>query len=189
MKKMILLLLSAGMIMIAIGQSKTDENLENIENIGNQKKCSSVVEGLQFCTSTSNISVKSGEGVRLGLSFQNMSPENISIVNGGFKEFYNVTVTDSNGRRIYSYSEELDKRANEGKATMKELIEALPVGSVAKSITLAPKEELKIEINLSQFYDLKAKGKYSVKMSRKIAKKCEGGIAEISFGDIAIEVI
>lgn len=187
MKKIFFLVLILGLIIVAWGQSLNCPKNKVIE-AQKTKKCSSIVEGLQFCTTSTFVSIKSGEKVTINVSIQNMTDKTISIANGNLSDFYNVVVTDLSGDKIPSFTEKLKKEVDEGKIPLEDLIRALPINSSPQKVILVPQQELKIEFNLSDFYDLKTKGKYQIEISRKIPKQNGLGNTEISFGAIEIEV-
>lgn len=187
MKKSFFLVLILSLIIVALGQSKI--LLKNkIMEVQNTKKCSPIVEGLKFCTTSAFFSIKSGEKVTVNVSIMNMTGKNISIVNGNLGDFYNVIVTNQSGNKILSSMEKLKKEVDEGKVPLEQLIRALPINSSPQKVNLAPKQELNIEFNLSDFYDFKTRGKYRIEISRKVPKQNEIGTAELSFGTIEVEV-
>jgi hypothetical protein len=161
---------------------------DKIERIESEKKCSSVIEGLQFCTLSPVISGKTGANVTVKVSLQNMTEKDISIIHGRFYDFYNTTVTKANGDLILSFEQITAKRYKDGTLSEKELIETLPINSSPRTIVLSPQQEYKVEFNFSYFYDFKSKGKYTIRMNRKIPKPNGTGNTELSFGDIEVEV-
>ena len=167
---------------VAFGQNDKQQQVEPI------KKCSPIVEGLQFCTTTPVISLISGGQVHIDISLQNMTEKSLSIIHGNFYDFYDTKVTDSSGNKVYSFRETILKKYKEKTATPEEIGELLPINSMPRTITLAPQQEYKVQFNFSDFYDFKTKGKYKIDLNRKIPKQDGTGNAGISFGSIEVEV-
>jgi hypothetical protein len=151
-------------------------------------KCSSIIEGLQFCTTTPTVSVKLGGNVTVIVSLQNMTENTIPVIHGRFYEFYNTEVTDSNATEILSKEELIRKKYKEGTATGEDLVQLLPINSSPRTIILNPKQEYKVEFNFSDFYDFTTKGKYYIELRRIIPKQSSIGNTELSFGTIEVEV-
>jgi hypothetical protein len=188
MKRKMYFILIFTLVVVVRGQSQSSSvKTEKLQSQNIQKKCSFVNEGLQFCTSSPFVSVESGESVMLNLSLQNMTKQNVPVIVSRLDDYYNVIVTNSKGDKIYSFSEALQKRFEEGKVSLEEVIASLPVNT-RKKIILAPNQSLNFQANLSQFYDLSSKDKYFVEISRKVLKKDGTGNTELSFGKIEIDV-
>lgn len=182
-KSAVMVVLCSFALTIAIlGQNDKTEQTEL------EKKCGPVVEGLQFCTLSPVVLANSGKNVTLKVSLQNMTEKDASIIHGRFYDFYNTTVIDSKGNLILSFEESTAKKYKDGTISEKELIELLPINSSPRTIILAPRQEYRVEFNFSDFYDFKNKGKYIIRMSRKISKQNGTGNTELSFGDIEVEV-
>ena len=56
-----------------------DDKLQNTQ-AELAKKCSPIIEGLQFCTTTPTVSVKSGGHVTVNVSLQNMTDNIIPVI-------------------------------------------------------------------------------------------------------------
>ena len=167
---------------VALGQNDKQEQIQPI------KKCSPIIEGLQFCTTTPVVSLVSGGQVHIDISIQNMTEKTVSIIHGSFYDFYNTKVTDSSGNKVSSFRKIILKKYEEKTATPEEIGELLPINSMPRTITLTPQQEYKAQFNFSYFYDFKRKGKYYIEMNRKIPKQDKTGNAELSFGSIEVEV-
>jgi hypothetical protein len=154
----------------------------------NENKCSPILEGFQFCTTTPTISVGLDESVAVDISLQNMTDKNASIIHGNFYDYYKVIVKDSKGNEIPSFRQILLKRYNDKTITPEEMGQLLPINSIPRTVLLAPKEKYKVQFSFGQFYDLKTKGKYYIEMSRIIPKQAGVGLAELSFGTIEVEI-
>lgn len=178
----ILAFLSFALTITTFGQN------DKIERTESEKKCGSVVEGWQFCTLSPVISVKSGGQVTVKVALQNMTEKDVSIIHGRFYDFYNTTVTNSAGDLILSFEEITAQKYYNGTISEKEFVAELPINSSPRTIILAPQQEYKVEFNFSDFYDFKTKGRYIIRMSRKIPKQNGTGDTELSFGDIEVEI-
>lgn len=181
------------LIIAASGQSSNpSQEFKGDDKQESQRKCSAVIEGLQFCTTSPVISVNLGENVPIDVSLQNMTQVKIIVpICANFFQKYHVSVKDSDGNKILSEKEAIQQRIENKTATSEELIQTLPIcnGHLGVEKELAPQEELKLQINLSYFYDFNAKGKYHVEISRKIPKKDGSSNVEIPLGTtIEVEV-
>lgn len=184
MKKNILTVVFVlGLISVFLAQTFNSQKLE--------KKCSSIAEGLQFCTASPVVAVELGENIPITLSLKNRTEWTIIVpMIGGFYQLYDVTVTDSNGNEVLSHQQLLQKKILEKTVTDTELVNSLPIysGPFGFEEEIAPQAELKILYNLNDFYDFKKKGKYQVEVSRKIPKQDGTGLTPLSLGTIDIEV-
>jgi len=186
MKKAIYFILFLGVAALLSGQS-TDSSKGQMGDKSNEKKCGMPVEGLRPCVITPAVSVTAGESVIVNLSIENLTDKTFSLGNGPVNS-YEITVTDSKGDKVLSFTEQLEKKVDEGKIPVEDLIKSLPVNSSPGPAPLEAKQELKLEFNLSQSYDLKARGKYQVEISRQIVKPDGMGDAKLSFAPIQIQV-
>ena len=164
-----------------------DDKLNNTQT-DLAKKCSPIIEGLQFCTTTPTVSVRLGGQVTIDVSLQNLTENIIPIIHGRFYDFYNTKVTDSNAAEILSKEEIIRKKYNEGTATAEEIAQLLPINSSPRTITLNPKQEYKVQFNFSDFYDFNTKGKYYIELRRIIPKQSSIGNTELSLGTIEVEI-
>ncbi len=152
------------------------------------KKCSPIIEGLQFCTTTPFVLLNSDGQILIDVSIQNMTNKTLSVIHGNFYEYYKTAVTDSGGRRVSSFREIILKKFHENTATPEEIGTLLPINSSPRTITLTPQKEYKAQLNISDFYDFKTNGSYRIKMKRIIPKQNRKGSRLLSFGDITLEV-
>lgn len=176
-----------GLIVIVWGQLPVQlpEN-KMVDTEKGQAKCSSDAEGFQFCTNTPHISANSGENVAIQVVLKNTTKKPVTIVRSSFNEMYNIKVMDSKGGTVRSI-EEMQADKIKSNADNEQVLE-LPLNSSPQKVQLAPQQELRTEYNLSNFYDLKAKGKYQIEISRKIPKLNGIGFVELSFGAIEVEI-
>jgi hypothetical protein len=151
------------------------------------KKCSEIVAGLQFCTTTPTIAVKSGKNILVEMSLANRTNEPVSILVGDLETFYDVKVTDSSGKKIRSFREIMKERVEKGEASDGEWFKLFKINSRARPIDIKPNGESPFELNLSQFYDLTRPDTYQVTIARKLKDKL-GKDFLLSFGTVTIEV-
>lgn len=187
MKKIFFVIFIFSLIIVVWGQTMNPSR-ENAVEAQNTNKCSPIVEGLQFCSTSTTISFLTGQQIKINVFLRNTTDRNISILNGELSDSYNIVIKDAKGNIIASKMEKLNKLVDEGKAPLEDLIRQLPVNSSPRKINLNPGQELKIEFNLDDYYDLKTKGKYQINISRKIPVQNSVNVAELSFGKIEIEV-
>lgn len=150
--------------------------------------CSPAKEGLQFCTPSLTVSVKLGEQVMINLSFKNITDSKIILTQKDFENDYKVTIVDPSGNNLLSFMEDKVKKVNEGKMKREELLKSLPVNNIPRTILIEPHQELNTHIRFSQFYDFKGKGKYVVKLTRKITKNNGKDFAELPLDPIEVEI-
>jgi hypothetical protein len=164
----------------------------------NVNKCGNETKGLLFCTSTPKVIVNSGQDVNVEISLKNISQNNIVVPQfGEFNSIYEVSVMSSKRNKILSKLEILQKKLQEGAITPEERAKMLHTGNMPFTVELAPQEEQRLLVNLSEFYDFKTPDKYQVKISRKIAKfnlsrnptkLNDGENFQVSLGIIEVEV-
>ena len=153
----------------------------------NGEKCSDIVRGLQFCTTTPVVSTDSAKSVPVRLRIKNLSQSDVTIVHGDFYDYYATIIFDPNGKRLLSDSEEYEKKYKEGLVNQDEIVE-LPINSAPRDIILSPNQEYNVEFNLAQFYDFSTKGKYRVVLLRKITSKDNQDQFVVGFGRIEVEI-
>jgi hypothetical protein len=151
------------------------------------KKCSEVVDGLQFCTTTPRVAVQSGNNVVIKLSLKNTTDKPVSIPVGAFEDYYDVTITGSNGEKISSIRDSLIEKINKGEMSNDEWIKTIKFGSRRKPISIESDGESSMELNLSQFYDFTRPDTYQVTIARRLKDKL-GKDFLLSFGTMTIEV-
>jgi len=135
--------------------------------------CGAIVDGFRFCSTSSVVSTKSGEHIILNLSLQNMTDKSLNIQKGGtFNELFGVKLIDLKGTRVLSIFETLKKKQESHTLSESEagiLLQFCCINKMPAKRTIAPKEEVKWELNLDDFYDLSGKGEYTLYLSRRIA--------------------
>lgn len=171
----IICLLGLVTVVIIAGQPSTEVSQFRLQE--SQTKCGNSAGNLQLCTTTSFITTKLGENLPLRLIVKNLSDKPISVIKASFDDIYEIKVSDFRGNRISSKKEVLATKINKT-AEEKALVEELPLNSSPQNIQILPKQDLRLEYNLADFYDLKSKGKYHVEISRKISKS---GVAEDTY--------
>jgi|SRR5215204_2300385 len=187
MKKIFFTILIFGLIIVVWGQTMNPSTDKPVET-QNTNKCSPVVDGLQFCSASTSISINSGQEVKIDVFLQNTTDKSVAVVNGQLTDSYNVVVKNADGNAILSKMEKLNKEVKEGKIPIEELIRQLPINSTPRKINLEPQQKLNVEFNLSDYYELKAKGRYLIEISRKIPAQDGVNITELSFGTINVEI-
>ena len=190
MRASIFLSLILGLMVLVLGQTSSSNFANN--QISNEL-CSSPTHGLQLCTSSSSIVVKSGQNVLVNLTLKNISKENILASSiGPFDPQYKFVVKDDSGNEILSTLETL-KRKMENHTISKEesskLFELCCIDGGSRGDLQLPKNQSTVFIvNLSSDYDLTKKGKYHLEIIRKIAKADKKGYFDLNLKGITIEV-
>jgi hypothetical protein len=187
MKKAIFFISLLGVIIFVWNQTINWSKGQVVVSQRKQKSCGKPIEGLRPCVLAPDVCVSSGEDVVVNVSLENLTDKVVTLGNGRVNS-YEISVTNVKGQKLLSLIEELKKKVDEGKIPLDDLIKALPINSSSGSTPLEPKEELKLEFNISQTYDLKLPGKYFVQIVRKIPRLDEKGDTELSFSPIEVEV-
>ncbi len=177
----------ASLIILVIYSSSFSQADQTLKKEISDKKCSHIIEGLKLCNPNSNLSFKLDEKVTFNLTLQNMTKKIIPLPNiihpQGFPDFrgHSLTfkITDANGDDFPARKDTVQENN----------VVSLPIYSNPGRFSINPTEgEINVWVNLSEFYDFKIKGKYQVKITRKIYKKNGKGFAELSLEPIEFEI-
>jgi hypothetical protein len=151
----------------------------------NSKKCSVEQDGLQLCADNLKMKVKSGEPVRIKLLWTNTSEIERQITRAST---YKVTVVDEEKQTLIPV---LERKMKEGTMTDEDRQRFVVLGrGKGNPIFLEPGESSSYEILLTERYDydLKAKGKYYVTISKTISGAENSKSLEFVVDGIEIEV-
>jgi hypothetical protein len=187
MKKLTLFISIIFIVSIIWGQSAS-QNCKPTNTMTENQICSQIIESLQLCTKNITSKLKLQQNIAADFTLKNLSDKTIEIPRGRFENTYTIKVFDPKGNQLLSKLETLEKKVNEGKAQMEELIANLPIYSSPASTIILPKQEIPIEFNLSQYYDFTEKGKYKIEISMRLQKKNDTAVAFLTTGAIEIEI-
>lgn len=156
--------------------------------------CSSVVENLKLCIADSKITVDSGEPLVIHLSWINLS--NAERYIGVRSSGYSITINDEKGKKLIPVFEQRqmdrEKRIQNSTATTEDLSGITVVRSGSdRGIYLEANEtesDTALLDKLPYDYDLTAKGKYNVSISKTVASLEDGKKIEFVINDIEIQV-
>ena len=167
-----------------------------------EKKCSSIIRGLQLCTTSPDIKIKLGEKVVLALSMINTTDkeklvDSVWKFDGEFQRYppYEITITDEHGNRYPTIEDDLSKKSSDGTITEKEADELFLRCCLNKgsrwgiSLSLAPNQEYKFDWELSPMYDFKAKGRYFVEVRRNVAVQNQKAVTVIKLENIELNIL
>ncbi|MBX7171372.1 MAG: hypothetical protein K1X72_10465 [Pyrinomonadaceae bacterium] len=161
-----------GIIILSCIQTSFSQDKDTHRTKIGSEKCGSIIEGQQFCVTSDFISANLGEVIPLKMTMQNLTQKTIisSPQNRDFYFLFNVTITDSIGNKILSNQEMLLEKFKNKTISEEELGQLLPLHS-GQTYLIEPNQKLKLEYGLGYFYKFEAKGKYFVKIARKISDK------------------
>lgn len=177
---------------LAVSQIDTDKFANSLIS----KKCSLEIEKLKLCTDFSKIVIAAGESVSLNLSWANLSnaERNINALD------YFVVINDEKGEKLLTTSQqkqvEMQKqlRIVDATSTVDESTEEVVLTVVSRTynpgISVAERQTRTDQLKLSEKYgyDLSAKGKYKVSISKTVPCLEQGKTIEFVLDNIEIEV-
>jgi hypothetical protein len=187
MKKVIICILILGIVAIIWGQS-TSKCCKLTKNNNEDNNCREIIESLQLCVDKNKTKLNSDHNVIINVILKNLGNQTIEIPQYSFEKMYTIKIYNPSGNLILSKSEKFEQKVKEGKASMEEMIESIPINSSPRLISISSKQEIPLEFNLSQYYDFTEKGKYKIEISMRLQKKDETSVAFLTTGAIEIEI-
>lgn len=179
-----------GLLIAALGQKSS---LLVYDSQNTKEMCSPLVEGLQLCTLTPNISVKLGQSVIVNLALKNWTQEDLSVSTmSAYDPVYEFHITDQNGNKLLSKLEVLKKKDETqvlSEAESNELFERCCINVASRGdLQLARYQVIKQDFNLSQSFDFSKKGKYFIEIERNVLNQKKSENAKISLPVVAVEL-
>lgn len=159
-----------------------------IEKQNKQENCSSVVDGFKFCLTSPIDPFKLGDNVFVNVFIQNLRSEAITIIDGDLDYSYHIMITDPTGNKVLTLLEDLARKVREGKSSQQELLDSLPINNLKQKKSLESQQKLKSQISLRSSYDFKMRGKYEIKIDRKIHIDNNKDFIVLSLDPIEIEI-
>jgi hypothetical protein len=165
------------------------------------KKCSAVIEGLEFCADSTALLFRLGDSVIVPLSVHNTTQEEKLVKSVpevgppllGYPP-YEFSVTDENGNKFPTIEDDLRTKRENGTITEKESNELFLRCCINKgsrwgnALKLDPGQSLKFQANLSEVYNFRIKGKYYLEIRRNVLAQNKKDIIVIQLERISIEV-